>query len=132
MSTIPNGLRADHMRARMEDKASILHVGGLYVGGLASVTYVNDEDDPSADITAYETIELYPTINDIGLPLVSNGAGAIPSYRQIGASSLVNGTITKDKLSNGTIVNTGNTKKVLNIHEDPNNSDILVIEFYDI
>ena len=132
MSTIPAGLRADHMRARMEDKATIQHTGGLYVGGTEQVTYYESEGDRPTTITAYDTVELYPTDASRNLPLVSNGEGQIPSYQLLTAGGIADGAITRELLGKGTVIcATASGKKVLSIEEDQNDSNILVIRFSD-
>lgn len=130
MSIIPPGLRADHMRERMEDKATIQHTGGMYVGSTETFEYYDIEgDDPKI---AYKTIELYPTDASRNLPLVSNGDGQIPSYQLLTAGGIADGAITRELLGSGTVIcGTGSGKKVLSIEEDQNDSNILVIRFSD-
>ena len=106
MSTIPDGLRADLMRARMEDKATITAIGGLYVGGTNPINYVGSG---GSIIPAYETECLPPGTS--GYPLVSNGAGEKPSYKQVTNNGIEDEAVTGAKLGQGTIVALDGTKK---------------------
>lgn len=132
MSTIPAGLRSDYMRARMEDKATIKNIGGLYMGSTQAVTFkdADSSGNPQADIHAYATRELVP--GEAGLPLVSNGLGRELSYRSIGLDAVGDKTITALKLGAGTLITSESetSRYVLDISEDPNDSNVLVIRFY--
>lgn len=127
MSTIPAGLRADLMRHRMEDKATITAIGGLYVG---STSPVNFYDENGNVISAYETELLAPGTDKY--PLVSNGTGQKPSYQQLTSAGIANGAITGDKLGEGTVVNSegDSAKKTLEIYQSTSDVNILVIKYY--
>ena len=131
MSQIPAGLRADHMRERMEDKATIKHSGALYVGSKTPVTFIDDETGTRPPIDAYETVELVPELVNMGLPLVSNGENEIPSYQPLGTIAIMDGAITSDKLGDGTVISDDpqQTRKRLSIHPKNGDSSILVIEY---
>lgn len=130
MSTIPAGLRADYMRARMEDKATIQHTGGLYMGSTQAVTYRDINNGTATVVNAYATKELEP--GTAGMPLISNGPGNELSYGPLTSSGIANNTITLNQLGNGTIgTNSGsNARYIFNISEDPDDDEVLVIEFY--
>ena len=102
MSKIPSGLLGSTMRARMEDKATIKHIGGLYVGGSDSVTYSGGDDTASGSTSAREVEELYPA--GYGLPLVSNGAGQVPSFQTLGTAGITNQSVMRGNLGEGTVV----------------------------
>ena len=102
MSKIPSGLTGAAMRARMEDKATIRQTGGLYVGGTTSVSYVGGDDSSSGSTSAKQTEEL-PPLNR-GYPLVSNGAGAIPSFQPLGSDAIVDNSVVQDSLGVGSII----------------------------
>ena len=123
--TIPAGLRADYMRKRMEDKATIHVTGSLYVGG--DTTIQLHEDNTNTTIDAQETVELVP--GGAGLPLVSKGSEQIPEYTTIKTAGIADAAITKAKLGNGAVIN-GNddgNKKILKIETD---GDVLTIRYY--
>ena len=125
MSTIPEGLRADYMRKRMEDKATITVPGGLYVGGTSS-TAVNGT-------SFYPAVCLAPGSNSAGLPLVSNGPNAIPSYQQVNTGGIADQAVTLAKMGNGTVVAADSTKQyVLSVENDSNDANVLVIRYYAI
>lgn len=127
MSTIPEGLRADYMRERMEDKATITAIGGLYIGGPTATYYHNNDGTMTPE--CHETIVLAPAPNSTGLPLVSNGPNAVPSYQQLGSIGIAPEAVTKAKLGNGTVASAdGNHKYVLDITKDSNN--IVTIHYY--
>lgn len=125
MSTIPAGLRADYMRQRMEDKATITTAGGLYVGGTTSTSYMNPDGSTTL---AVETEQLPP--GPEGYPLVSNGPSTKPSYQQITSSMIANGSISKNKVSGLVTTVDGQSTKTLSIRQDPNDSNVLEIKFY--
>lgn len=101
MSKIPSGLLGNQMRARMEDKATIKHVGGLYVGGSTSTTF-NGGDDTTEGTTNAKTVkEIYPDSDTQGCPLV---AGVNPAFKKMTRIGIADKAITAQHLSNGTIV----------------------------
>lgn len=122
MSTIPGGLRIDLMRERMEDKATINCIGGLYVGGTTRVTFNNGG---SATVQAYATQCLAP--GTAGLPLVSNGSNAVPSYQKLTAVGIMDRAVTAAKLGAGTVVSSDGVRKVLNIQGS--DDGVLTISF---
>lgn len=130
MSTIPKGLRADYMRQRMEDKATITSAGGIYVGRTAITLHGDRNGNTSGTITAYET-DCQP-LGGAGLPLVSNGtSGGWPylSYKALGTAGVADNAINYAKLGAGTVVSPNNNKKkVFDAYMD---GDILIITYYD-
>ena len=102
MSKIPSGLTGAAMRARMEDKATIKQIGGLYVGGITSVDYTGGDDSSSGSTSAKQTEELPPF--NRGYPLISNGAGAIPSFQPLGSDAIVNNSVVQDSLGVGSVI----------------------------
>ncbi len=122
MSTIPGGLRADYMRKRMEDKATINVIGGLYVGSTSSTNLDGTSN------TFYVT-ECLPPSATVGLPLVSNGQNTIPSYQQLNTGGIAPQAVTKAKLGNGTIAAADpDHKYTLDITKDSNN--VVTIHYY--
>lgn len=126
--TIPAGLKANLMRERMEDKATIANAGSLYVGGLTSTVFV---DENGNNLSGYVTEELKPS-STVGLPLVSKGAGAKPAYEPINTVGISNKAVTKDKMGSGTIVTTAgnNDKMILEIAPSTTDPNILEIRYY--
>lgn len=102
MSKIPSGLTGASMRERMEDKATIKHVGGLYIGGAISKSFVGGDDSASGTTAGKETEELYPGAK--GLALISNGSGQIPSFQPLTSVALLNGSVKANNLGEGCIV----------------------------
>ncbi len=129
MSTIPAGLRADHMRTRMEDKAVVQHAGGLLVGGTTSVTYYISEN-PSTTDHFYDTVELEP--GAAGTVLTSKGSGQIPEYKLISADSIADGAITANKLGNGTVLAADTMHKYALSVAPSTDVNILRINFYQV
>ena len=126
MSTIPAGLRADLMRNRMEDKATIQTTGSLYVGGTSPVTYYDEHGNP---LSRFITEMLEP--GDAGKVLMSNGANTKPSYQTVGTNSIADNAVSYAKLGTGTIVPSDSTHQyVLNVERDANDTNVLVIQYY--
>lgn len=102
MSKIPSGLTGYAMRQRMEDKAIVRHVGGLYIGGTGVQVYNGGDDTTTGNTFGYVVEELIPGTN--GLPLVSNGSFSLPSFRTIGSNGINDNSIGSNTLGAGTIV----------------------------
>lgn len=124
MSEIPAGLRADYMRKRMEDKATITVTGGLYVGGTTRTTYMNPN---GITIPAVVTEQLPP--GPSGYPLVSNGAGNKPTYQQIVNNMILDHSISPTKIQS-LVIDANDVPHVLKVQVHPSNSAILQILYY--
>lgn len=130
MSTIPKGQRADLMRARMEDKAVITSIGGLYMGSTVSATFgEKTRTTQQTNLTGrYATKMLAPAAGDAdkGMPLTSQGIGHELAYVALTQASdaFADDSILPAKVK-GNLVLTGSTlKKTLSIEQD--GTDIVI------
>ena len=136
MSTIPEGLRADYMRQRMLDKATITSIGGLYFGSRYGETYQGE-----SLINGYRIAQLSPSAEKYALSVrvlpytpLTKGNIAL-EYRQIPEVGFVNGSITAAKIGDGGIISPDpNTQYKLQIDKAQVPSifttfDLLVIEY---
>lgn len=99
--TIPAGLRADLMRKRMEDKATMTAIGGIYMGSPTASSDLTSTNYSDISGTVYETTCLVPGAS--GLPLVSNGLGQQVGYSQLTGAGIASGAITADKISDNAV-----------------------------
>ncbi len=91
MSTIPTGLRADFMRKRIVDKATIKNIGSLYVGSGTNMDY--------GDVQGREINELPPGSAGQILYSTSNGI----EYHTLTTNDFPDRTIGWNKLGSGAI-----------------------------
>lgn len=121
MSTINKGLRADKMRKHMLDKALIKHTGGLYVGSTATVTYYASN---TVTTSGKEITELFPTENNAGNVLCSQGDDATIAYTPLPNAGFADGSVSKGKTGSGAIVSRGDNKIYFAVEKNEDTGDI--------
>ena len=119
MSTIPKGLRADRMRAHMEDKGLISQTGSLYMGGTVPITLYTTN---TTTTSCYQTVELVP--GSSGYVLCSQGSGQVLKYQELKEGSFAANIITKDKIGAGGIVSPNNDQYRLSVETIDNDISI--------
>ena len=93
MSEIEKGLRANQMRARMEDKAIIENTGSMYMRG----------SDGTVELQA----------GGLGTVLCSKGSNAVLQYQQLPTDSFSDTSVSKAKIANvpGLVIASGDNNK---------------------
>ena len=89
-SKIPAGLSAKTMRLRMEDKATLKHIGSLYVG-------------TGYTIEGEQTTELEPGTKGYPLVVKAGAADVGIGYEPLTATGIASGAVTTDKIASGAV-----------------------------
>ena len=91
MSTIPNNLRADIFRQRIENKNTLSNRGGLYIG--------TGQSFGSGSSIIYVTDQLVPGANHSVFGVASGSIYGVGYINGVGANFFANDAITKSKIS---------------------------------
>lgn len=91
MSVIPNNLRADIFRQRIESKNTLSNKGGLYVG--------TGQSFGSGSAIVYATDQLVPGSNNSVFGVISGSAYGVGYVDSVGSNFFADNAITKEKVA---------------------------------
>ena len=91
MSTIPNNLRADIFRQRIESKNTLSNKGGLYVG--------TGQSFGSGSAAVYVTDQLIPGSNDSVFGVIAGSTYGVGYVDSVGPNFFADNAITKEKIA---------------------------------